>query len=93
MERAHLRENFHLGLDAFHLLQLSTNQFFPLNGKQLASRYFESNYFIDVKSTKDKIKTLNNKPYCYIEIDCLSLLLKFKPGNFERETSETVIEQ
>ena len=34
MERAHSRENFRLGFDASHLLQLSTNRFFRLNGKQ-----------------------------------------------------------
>ena len=34
MERAHPRENSHLGFEASHLLQLSTNQFFCVNGKQ-----------------------------------------------------------
>ena len=34
MEQAHPRENFHLGFDASHLLQLSTNRLFRENGKQ-----------------------------------------------------------
>ena len=34
MERAHPRGNFHLGFDASHLQQLSTNRFFRVNGKQ-----------------------------------------------------------
>ena len=33
MERAHPRENFYLGFDSSHLLQLSTNWFFRVNGK------------------------------------------------------------
>ena len=39
MERAHPRENFHLGFDASHLLQLSTNWFFRVNGKQPCVRF------------------------------------------------------
>ena len=40
-----------------------------------------------MKSAADKIKTLNNKPCdCDNKIDCLSLLLRYKPGNVERET-------
>ena len=34
MERAHPTENFHLGFDAYHSLQLSTDRFFRVNGKQ-----------------------------------------------------------
>ena len=34
MERAHPRGNFHLEFDASHLLQLSANRFFRVNGKQ-----------------------------------------------------------
>ena len=34
MERAHPTENFHLGFDACHSLQLSTDRFFRVNGKQ-----------------------------------------------------------
>ena len=34
MERTHPTENFHLGFDAYHLLQLSNNRFFRVNGKQ-----------------------------------------------------------
>ena len=34
MEQAHLPENFHLGFDAPHSLQLSTNQFSRVNGKR-----------------------------------------------------------
>ena len=34
MERAHPRGNFHLGFDASHLQQLSTNRCFRVNGKQ-----------------------------------------------------------
>ena len=39
MERADPRGNFHLGFDASHLLHLSTNRFFRVNGKQLKSRF------------------------------------------------------
>ena len=34
MERAHPRGNFYSGFDASHLLQLSTNRFLRVNGKQ-----------------------------------------------------------
>ena len=34
MERGHPRRNFHSGFDTCHLLQLSTNRFFRVNGKQ-----------------------------------------------------------
>ena len=34
IEPAHPRQNFHLGFDASHLLQLSTNRFFRVNGTQ-----------------------------------------------------------
>ena len=37
IERAQPRQNFHLGFDASHLLQLSTNRFFRVNGTQLES--------------------------------------------------------
>ena len=38
MEQAHLTENFHLGFDAYHLLQLLTNRFLiQTNGKQPSS--------------------------------------------------------
>ena len=34
MEQAHPTENFHLGFHEYHLLQLLTNRFFQVNGKQ-----------------------------------------------------------
>ena len=34
MQQAHPVGNFHLGFDASHLLQLSTNRVFRVNGKQ-----------------------------------------------------------
>ena len=34
MERAHPCENFHLEFDGSHLVQLSTDRFFFVNGKQ-----------------------------------------------------------
>ena len=43
MERVHPRENFHSGFSSSHLLRLSTNWFFRVNGKQpyfLESRWF-----------------------------------------------------
>ena len=44
-------ENFHSGLDASHFLQLSTNQFFRVNGKECFSAVPFSSEFLSVNGT------------------------------------------
>ena len=68
MERMHPRGNFHSEFDASHLLQLSTNRFFPVNDKQRQLREpFQShsplNYYQMSPSKFDSNRYMFGKPF------------------------------
>ena len=75
MERVHPRENFHLGFDAYHLLQLSTSRFFCLNGKQPGFQLcpLRQMYETAIVSVTWSVTLLSNRRYLLSLTDMINM--------------------